>query len=154
MAMQIDALGHVVLRVRDLDRAEAFYNGRLGIPIIARAPHWNMTFFSLGKHHDFAVSAIGEKAQSPAEDSVGLDHVSFHLAGGLPALARAKEELEAAGLNVIALDHTVSMALMFHDPDGNSVEVYVDGNEGWRDNPELIVAESRLLDLSKVDSAV
>jgi catechol-2,3-dioxygenase len=152
--MQVAALGHVVLSVRDLGRAEAFYNGQLGIPIIARAPHWNMTFFSLGKHHDFAISAIGDDAKSQTEDTVGLDHVSFHLAGGLPALARAKMELEAAGLNVLALDHTVSMAIMFHDPDGNSVELYVDGYEGWRDNPELIISESRLLDLSKVEPAI
>ncbi|HEU4428460.1 MAG TPA: VOC family protein, partial [Myxococcota bacterium] len=79
----IDGLGHVVIRVRDLERYEAFYHELLGIPISARAPGWAMTFFTLGEHHDFAISALGESAAPVGEKNLGLDHVAFHVDGGL-----------------------------------------------------------------------
>ena len=139
--MQIAALGHVVLRVRDLARAEAFYHGLLGIPISARAPQWSMLFFTLGQHHDFAVTALGEAAGAPDAGQVGLDHVAFRIGGDLDALRAAKAELEAAGVEVAAFDHTVSKSLYLRDPDGNLVELFVDGNEAWRGDPSLILAE-------------
>ena len=61
--MQIESLGHVVIKVRDLERAEAFYNGVLGLPIVARSEQMPMTFFSLGNHHDFAVLGLGDDAE-------------------------------------------------------------------------------------------
>ena len=56
--MQIESLGHVVIKVRDVARSEAFYNGVLGLPIVARNERSTMTFFSLGDHHDFAVVGL------------------------------------------------------------------------------------------------
>ena len=61
--MKVRSLGHVVIKVRDQQRAEAFYNGLLGIPIAARYPQMSATFFTLGNHHDFAVVAIGDDAE-------------------------------------------------------------------------------------------
>ena len=46
--MKIQSLGHVVIKVRNKQRAEAFYNGLLGIPIVARSASPVMTFFTLG----------------------------------------------------------------------------------------------------------
>ena len=57
---RIQQLGHVVIKVRDRDRAEQFYSGVLGLPIVARRDNPPMTFFSLGNHHDFATLAVGE----------------------------------------------------------------------------------------------
>jgi catechol-2,3-dioxygenase len=62
--MKIKALGHVVVRVTDLARAEQFYGGLLGLPIIARYDEngMKMTFFTLGNHHDFAVMEVSGKS--------------------------------------------------------------------------------------------
>ena len=55
--MKIQSLGHVVLKVRDRAKAEAFYNGILGLPVATRSDALKMTFFSLGgTHHDFAIA--------------------------------------------------------------------------------------------------
>ena len=64
--MQIQTLGHVVLKVRDAQRAESFYGGTLGIPIAGRvADPVPMIFFTLGHHHDFAVMELGRHGPSP-----------------------------------------------------------------------------------------
>ena len=145
--MRIEALGHVVIRVRDLKRAESFYHELLGIPVSARAPDWSMVFFTLGQHHDFAISAVGADAASPGDQSVGLDHVAFRVTGGLEGLRSAKAKLEAAGVSVAGVDHTVSRSLYFKDPDGNGVELYINGTEAWREDPGLILSDAKALKL-------
>ena len=57
--MQIQSLGHVVIQVRDQKRAEAFYNGLLGMPIGACVLSFSMTFFTLGNHYYLAIKAVG-----------------------------------------------------------------------------------------------
>ena len=136
--MQVEALGHVVLKVRDRARAEAFYNGVLGIPIAARWDRYAMTFFSLGNHHDFAVVAVGAEAPSPPAQAVGLLHVAFKIGESLEALRAAKRDLDAAGIQSVPRDHGVSQSLYLHDPDGNEVELYVDTSDAWKARPELV----------------
>lgn len=145
--MRIDSLGHVVLRVRDLDRSQAFYHDLLGLPISARSEEWSMIFFTLGAHHDFAVAALGDDAASPDNKQVGLDHVAFKLEGGLQALRDAKAQLEGKGLKVAPIDHVVTKSIYCEDPDGNAVELYVDGDDAWRENPALILSEGGGLEL-------
>jgi len=55
--MKIKSLGHVVIRVSDLARSEAFYRDVLGLPVCAHydTDGLNMAFFTLGDHHDFAI---------------------------------------------------------------------------------------------------
>ena len=139
--MKIESLGHVVIRVRDLERGVSFYNGLLGIPISVRAPEWSMVFFTLGEHHDFAIVALGDASDAPGEKTLGLDHVAFRLSGGLDALRAAKARLDAAGVETVAFDHTVTNSLYLRDPDGNRVELYVNTTGAWRDDPALILAE-------------
>ena len=136
--MKVHALGHVVLKVRDQERAEAFYNGLLGIPIAARYPQMSATFFTLGNHHDFAIVAIGDDAQDPPPKSPGLMHVAFRIGDSIEALREAKAELERAGLQVQARDHVVSKSIYFNDPDGNCIELYVDGSDAWKQDPQLV----------------
>jgi catechol 2,3-dioxygenase len=144
--MKVQSLGHVVLKVRDRERAEAFYNGVLGLPIAARYDKMNMTFFSLGDHHDFAVMAMGEDAAVADRRGLGLLHVAFKIGDDLAALKRAKADLEAAGVAVRAVDHSVTKSLYFDDPDGNGLELYVDISDEWRRDPGAI-AQGKSFDL-------
>ncbi|MGE0714271.1 MAG: VOC family protein [Alphaproteobacteria bacterium] len=142
--MKIQSLGHVVLKVRNQQRAEAFYNGVLGLPICARYDQMRMTFFSLGNHHDFAIAAVGDEAPLPDNGTVGLAHVAFKIGDDVATLRRARDELAAAGVETIAADHGVSKSLYFSDPDGNRVEVYVDQSQEWRRDPQLVAAYTPL----------
>ena len=93
--MKIQSLGHVVIKVRNQERAERFYNGLLGIPIAARYAPLSMTFFTLGNHHDFAVAAVGDDALAAPANSPGLVHVAFKIGTRIEELRAAKVQLEA-----------------------------------------------------------
>ena len=116
--MKIQSLGHVVIKVRNQERAEAFYNALLGIPIAARLPSRSMTFFTLGDHHDFAVVAVGDDALDAPVNSPELLHVAFKVGTLIGELREAKLHFEAAGIKVDARDHEVSKSIYFNDPDG------------------------------------
>jgi catechol 2,3-dioxygenase len=138
--MKIKALGHVVLRVTDWARAERFYNGLLGLPIMARFDEdgMKMTFFSLGNHHDFAILEVSGEGSSHAATAVGLHHVAFKIGDSLDELREAKATLEGAGVAVTPIDHEVTKSLYFDDPDGNNLEVYVDASDIWRREPQRV----------------
>lgn len=137
--MEIQSLDHVVLKVGDRERAEAFYEGVLGLPVAARETAFPMTFYTLGDHHDLAIMAIGADAGSPGDGDVGLAHVAFKIGDDMEALRQAKAHLEAAGVAVVPIDHGVTWSLYFHDPDGNQLEVYVDVSDAWRKDPALVM---------------
>jgi len=126
--MHVQELGHVVLKVRDARRAEGFYAGTLGIPIVGRVTEpVPMTFFTLGHHHDFAVMELGQRGPSPDRHTAGLAHVAFKIGDSLDEFNAAKRELEAAGVVVLfELDHRFTKGMHLHDPDGNEVERFVD----------------------------
>jgi catechol-2,3-dioxygenase len=126
--MHIQELGHVVLKVRDARAAEAFYGGALGIPVSGRrAEPIPMVFFSLGRHHDFAVMELAEHGRSPDRHTAGLAHVAFKIGDSIEEFEHVRRELEANGLVVLyELDHPESKGMHMHDPDGNEVELFVD----------------------------
>jgi len=137
--MKVHKLGHAVIKVRDLQRAEEFYHGLLGIPLAARHPTMPMTFLTLGDHHDLALLEVGDEAPDADRKSPGLFHLAFKVGDTTDELRAVKAELEAAGVTVhAAVDHTVSQALYLDDPDGNGVELYVDGSDVWRREPERV----------------
>jgi catechol 2,3-dioxygenase len=142
--MKVHALGHVVIKVRNRERAERFYNGLLGIPIVARLAEPPMTFFSLGNHHDFAVTVVGDDAPSAPDTAPGLLHVAFKVGDTLDELREAKARLQAAGLEAMAFDHVVTQSLYVADPDGNTVELYVDASDVWKTNPAVVASISPL----------
>jgi len=146
--MKIRALGHVVIRVTDRDRAERFYGGVLGLPLCARLDEdgFRMAFFTLGNHHDFAVMEVSGEGSSRSDTAVGLHHVAFNIGTTLEELREAKAKLDAAGIATQPIDHEVTKSLYFHDPDGNGVEVYVDTSDVWRKEPQR-VAQLKALEL-------
>ena len=134
--MEIKSLGHVVLRVSNLERSEAFYRDVLGLPVCAHYQQdgLNMAFFSLGDHHDFAI-AEGEVG---GKDLSGLHHVAFKIGEDLDVLRAAKEKLEAQGLETDPVDHVVTKSIYINDPDGNGIELYVDVSDVWRTDPSAV----------------
>jgi catechol 2,3-dioxygenase len=138
--MKIRALGHVVLQVRDRERSEGFYNGLLGLPIAASYES-HLTFFTLGNHHDFAVVEVGKDAPNAQPTSPGLAHVAFKVGDSMDELRAVKQELEAAGATIDSvMDHTVSQSLYLRDPDGNTVELYIDTSDVWKTDPQAVAA--------------
>ncbi len=116
--MQVQQLGHAVLKVRDIEVAERFYNGVLGLPIAARLQQpFQMTFFTLGNHHDFAILAVGSDGPDAAENGPGLFHVAFKIGDSLDQLRVVKKELEAAGVPIdLVADHTVTQSIYVPRP--------------------------------------
>ena len=97
--MKVHSLGHVVLKVADLERSEKFYSGVLGMSVCARFDQqgMKMTFFSLGNHHDLAIAEVSGEHIAGGDQAVGLHHVAFCIGTSLDELVEAKVHLEAAG---------------------------------------------------------
>lgn len=120
-------VGHVHLKIRDLNRAIEFYREILGLDVTER--HDRYAFLSFGeRHHDVALQEVGENADGPGR-GVGLYHVAFEVDTG-PDLAAVHERLRARDVRVSPVDHGISKAVYFSDPDGNGIEVYLDTRDG------------------------
>ena len=88
---------------------------------------------------DFALVAVGPDGPDAPANAPGLFHVAFKVGTSLDELRAVKAELEAAGVTVDnVFDHTVSQSLYLKDPDGNSVELYVDGSDVWKTDPQAV----------------
>lgn len=120
-------IGHVHLKVADLDRAIAFYHGVLGFAIKQRFGK-SAAFLAAGDyHHHIGLNTWESLGGAPAPaGATGLYHVAI-LYPDRKALADALRRLMAAGIPLEgAADHGVSEALYLRDPDENGVELYVD----------------------------
>ena len=143
-------IGHVHLKVSDIDRALAFYCGVLGFELTQRYGE-QAAFISAGDyHHHIGLNTWESLGGSPPPpNSTGL----FHLAILYPtrsSLADALRRLSAANIPLNgATDHGVSEALYLRDPDDNGVELYWDRpKELWPRTPAGELAMfSRPLDL-------
>jgi catechol 2,3-dioxygenase len=150
MGIKVRNVGHVVLKVRDIERAARFYRDVLGLKEVARGTFGRpMAFFSTGdNHHDVAVMEVGADAPAPAPDAIGLYHIALRIGTSLDELRAAQAHLAAHGIGDMRVrDHVVSQSIYVNDPDGNNVELYVDADPTiWREKPET-VANSRPLQL-------
>lgn len=120
-------IGHVHLKVADLDRALAFYSGVLGFEIMQRIGTSAAFISAGGYHHHLGLNTWDSKDGSPPpRGSTGLYHVAIRYPTRA-ALADALRRLEMAHVRLDgASDHGVSEALYLTDPDGNGLELYVD----------------------------
>jgi len=138
--IRIETVGHVVLKVRDLERSTRFYRDVLGLREVGRLSD-RMVFFSAGdNHHDLAILGVGAGAPSPARDAVGLYHVALKIGNRIEDLKAAKAHLEAHGIGPLRLtNHRVSQSLYLSDPDGNGLELFVDADPAvWRNDPAAV----------------
>ena len=130
MSQPIDprvTIGHVHLKVGDLDRALAFYSGVLGFEITTRMGNSAVFLSAGGYHHHIGLNTWESRnGTPPPPNSTGLYHIAIRypdrrtLADALRRLMSARVPLEGAS------DHGVSEALYLRDPDGNGVELYRD----------------------------
>ncbi|UWQ17955.1 VOC family protein [Jannaschia sp. M317] len=120
-------LGHVHLRVADLDRAVAFYTEVIGLHVTQRFGNAAAFLASGGYHHHLGLNTWDSRgATPPPEGHTGLFHAAF-LYPDRPALAAALRRALDAGVALMGkADHGVSQAVYFNDPDGNGVELYWD----------------------------
>jgi len=126
-------IGHVHLKVADLDRALDFYCGVLGFELMQRRGPQAAFISAGGYHHHIGLNTWDSRGgKPPAAGTTGL----YHLAVLYPtraALADALQRLIAANIPLEgASDHGVSEALYLRDPDDNGVELYRDRpREQW-----------------------
>jgi catechol 2,3-dioxygenase len=144
-------IGHVHLKVADLDRALDFYCGVLGFELQQRIGDDAAFVSAGGYHHHIGLNTWHSKgAPPPPAHSTGLFHVAIRYPDRR-SLADALQRLIDAGLPLVgASDHGVSEALYVSDPDGNGVELYRDRpREEWPRSPgeEEIAMVTEPLDL-------
>jgi catechol 2,3-dioxygenase len=125
-------IGHVHLKVADLDRAVAFYTEVLGFEVQARIGDDAAFLSAGGYHHHIGLNTWESKGGSPPpRGTTGLYHFAIRYPTRA-ALARAVRGVLDAGLRIGASDHGVSEAVYLEDPDGNGIELYCDRpREEW-----------------------
>ncbi len=143
-------IGHVHLKVADLDRALAFWRDIIGLEVQQRMGNQAVFLSVDGYHHHIALNTWESAGGSPPPfGTTGLYHVAL-LYPDRPALAQALKRLVEAGWPLEgASDHGVSEALYLRDPDGNGVELYHDRpREDWpHDQDGNLAMVTRRLDL-------
>lgn len=125
-------LAHLVLRVKDINRAEKFYTEVLGLRVISR--EMGMVFMSArpGPSHELALAQARTEFQNPKVGSEGLSHFAWEMESfeDLKKIYKHLRELQVK-INGIG-DHGISLGIYFQDPEGNKVEVFYElPKEQW-----------------------
>jgi catechol 2,3-dioxygenase len=146
-------IGHVHLKVADLDRAIGFYSGVLGFELQQKYGDQAAFLSAGGYHHHIGLNTWESLGGSPPPPGhTGLYHAAI-LYPTRPDLADALRRLTAAGVQLDgASDHGVSEALYLRDPDGNGLELYWDRPEAeWpRDANGRLAMVTRRLNLESL----
>jgi catechol 2,3-dioxygenase len=145
-------VGHVHLKVADLERSLRFWRDVLGFDVTTEVP--GAVFLSAGGyHHHIGLNTWhSEGGQPPPPNSTGLFHVAVRYPSRA-ALADAVRHLGEVGWPLSgASDHGVSEAIYLSDPDGNGVELYWDRpRQEWpRDERGELIMFTRPLDLESL----
>lgn len=125
--VRLKELGHVLLRVLDLDRSKKFYSEVLGFKILEEDPEHGGTFMALdGQSHAIDLFQVKDPdaalRQTPGVR--GLGHIAFRV-DSEDALREAYATLQQQGVEITrTIDHVSQKSIYFHDPDGNTLEIY------------------------------
>jgi len=126
--IRLDGIGHVLLRVSDVERSRAFYSTILGLKVVEEDPEHGGVFMALeGQAHTVDLFPVQDQASAPraVPGGVGVHHVAFHVASEA-ALADAYFTLQDHGIPIVrAVDHVSQKSIYFHDPDGNLLEFII-----------------------------
>lgn len=142
-------IGHAHLKVRNLERSIDFYTQFLDLTIREQVDNRWAFLSGTDVHHELALQEVGADAPLPSRWHVGLFHIAFEVPTRM-ALARYFHRLVERDVPVVAVDHRISWAVYFGDPDGNGLELYCDtrgdddGAERWEGVDRPLSAE-RLL---------
>jgi catechol 2,3-dioxygenase len=132
------AVGHVHLKVADLERALGFWRDVLGFEVTVRMGSQAAFLSAGGYHHHIGLNTWDSEGGSPPpQGTTGLYHAAI-LYPTRAALADALRRVLAAGIALEgASDHGVSEAIYLRDPDGNGVELYRDRTRSeWPHTPD------------------
>lgn len=145
-------IGHAHLKVRDLDRAVAFYERFLKLAVKERVADRYVFLTSGAFHHEIALQCVAPNAPAPPSNGTGLYHVAFEVPSKRD-FAAAYMALAGAGVAVAPVDHFISWAMYFDDPDGNGLEMYCD-TRGEPDGRALWGGDNIELPLEKIMAAL
>ena len=149
-------IGHVHLKVSDLDRAVAFYTTALGFEVTQRMGNAAAFLSAGGYHHHIGLNTWdSQHGSAPPPGTTGLYHFAIRYPDRA-ALGEALRRLREARVSIDgASDHGVSEALYLHDPDGNGIELYWDRprTEWPRESDGTLRMVTERLDLSALLAA-
>ena len=136
-------LGHIVLRVRDIERSEQFYSGVLGLHVTNKRPG-QVTFMSAvdDSSHELALVPVGDDAPGPEDSRVGLYHFAWQM-DSFDDLKSLYTEMKAKDVDIRGIgDHGISLGVYFFDPDGNEIEAYYEmPKDEWPADGDLFEGE-------------
>ena len=125
--IRLTGIGHVLLRVLDLERSKKFYSDVLGFRVLEEDPEHGGTFMALeGQSHAIDLFPIrdAEAARRQTPGVRGLGHIAFRV-DSEAALKDAHATLQKHGVEVTrSIDHVSQKSIYFNDPDGNTLEIY------------------------------
>ena len=125
--IQLKEIGHVLLRVLDLERSKKFYSEVLGFHVLEEDPEHGGTFMALeGQSHAIDLFQVKDldAAQQQTPGVRGLGHLAFRVESE-EALREANATLRQHGVDITrTIDHVSQKSIYFHDPDGNTLEIY------------------------------
>ena len=117
--MPIERVGHVVIKMRDLEAAKHFYGDVLGMKIADERDGFGVFFRFNDYHHDIAVFKVDDSAPPPQNNQVGLAHIAL-VADSFDTVKAMHARLKAHGVPIVrTVDHGVTKSVYFNDPEGN-----------------------------------
>src|SRR5262249_2141883 len=125
--IQLKKIGHVLLRVADIERSKGFYRDILGFQVAEEDPNHGGVFMTLGDDFhtlDLFQHPSPESVEEPRGTPLGVAHIAFQVSS-YAALGEAYRTLLEHGVKIDrAMDHVNQRSIYFFDPDGNRLEIY------------------------------